>query len=132
MGASEYELYLNFSLRWHPERVCLQRIRWRNAPSTAVDPQADARRGHVFVAYHTQYDDLGRRRTDAQGTPDEEYAPRFACLHLARHGCRCVVFLQRARVCVPWRREVREGWMAFPPGYMCKAPSTTLGCRLRC
>lgn len=24
MGASEYELYFNYALRWHPERVCMQ------------------------------------------------------------------------------------------------------------
>ena len=119
MGASEYELYLNFALRWHPERVCLQRISWRNAPSTAVDPQADAQQGHVFVAYHTQYDDLGRRRTDAQGTPDEECVPRSLSLALpassspatgAEVSCSCKEPMCRS----PGSgKSEKAGWMAY-------------------
>eukprot|EP00241_Pyramimonas_parkeae_P012294 CAMPEP_0114259432 /NCGR_PEP_ID=MMETSP0058-20121206/19890_1 /TAXON_ID=36894 /ORGANISM="Pyramimonas parkeae, CCMP726" /LENGTH=273 /DNA_ID=CAMNT_0001374479 /DNA_START=212 /DNA_END=1034 /DNA_ORIENTATION=- len=74
MGASEYELYFNYIMRWHPERVCLQRVRWKNAPATSLNSEADARQGFKFVAYHTQYDNMGRRRTDNMGTADEEWS----------------------------------------------------------
>ena len=137
MGASEYELYLNFALRWHPERVCLQRTRWRNAPSTTVDPQADARRGHVFVAYHTQYDHLGRRRTDAQGTPDEEYVPRsLACLPPPRSTrgvdvCRAAA--ESPHVPCANSQSHEAGWHLSSPGYVYKRTvQQRLGCLVRC
>jgi hypothetical protein len=47
-GASEYEIYFNFMLKYHPQEVQLRKLLWKNETSLdAIDPSYD------YFSYHT-------------------------------------------------------------------------------
>ncbi|KAK3239082.1 hypothetical protein CYMTET_50966 [Cymbomonas tetramitiformis] len=86
MGASEYELYFNYAIRWHPERVLVRHIQWKNTACCMRDPAADIRDKYDFVAYHTQLSPqgVGQQRTDAVGTPDPVWNRQGISAEIAR------------------------------------------------
>jgi len=47
-GASEYEMYFNFILRVHPDRVMIRPLKWTNVTSLEEESTTD----HDFVSYH--------------------------------------------------------------------------------
>jgi hypothetical protein len=46
-GASEYEIYFHFMLRYHPERMVVRELCWKNVSSLR-----DAHGGEDFVSNH--------------------------------------------------------------------------------
>lgn len=48
-GASEYELYFNFALRFHPEKVILRPLRWENVKTLSEPSSADYVSCHWYL-----------------------------------------------------------------------------------
>jgi len=45
-GASEYELYFNYMLTYHPECICIRPLRWDNVSTLNLDSDYD------YISYH--------------------------------------------------------------------------------
>ncbi len=57
-GASEYETYFNFCLRWHPDEIVIKRLRWGNA--TDLDDIRPDRADYVSLHWHKRDPGLTR------------------------------------------------------------------------
>ena len=48
-GASEYEIYFNFMLKYHPDQVILRPLRWCNAPYIVTNANLDYVSCHWYI-----------------------------------------------------------------------------------
>ncbi|SMH41204.1 hypothetical protein [Azospirillum agricola] len=78
-GASEYETYFNFCLRWHPNEIVIKRLRWGNVVDLeGIQPD---RADYISLHWHKRSPDLTR-----ETLIEKVFGPRTDALPDAGHG----------------------------------------------